>query len=154
MSESRSHEIWLERALDLAAQASSLDEVPVGAIIVDSAGMQIGEGFNLREQNQDPTAHAEVLAIQAAARKLGSWRLVDCTLYVTLEPCPMCLAACQQARVGSIFYGARDPKGGALSLGYEFHTDQRFNHRFAATYLEVPRCGTILSEFFSRKRKS
>jgi tRNA(adenine34) deaminase len=148
-----SHSKWLEKALELARQAATEDEVPVGAVIVDSQGQLIGQGYNLREKDQNPVAHAEVLAIQDAARSLNSWRLSGCTLYVTLEPCPMCLAACQQARVNAVFFGARDPKGGALSLGYELHQDKRFNHRFTVTQVESPECGAILSEFFSRKRK-
>jgi tRNA(adenine34) deaminase len=145
---------WLEKALDLAKQAKSLDEVPVGALIVDLSGNVVGEGFNLREQGQNPVAHAEIVAIQEAARRMRSWRLTGCTLYVTLEPCPMCLAACQQARVDAVVYGARDPKGGAISLGYELHQDQRLNHRFKVEHEDSPECGKILSEFFSRKRKS
>lgn len=148
-----SHLKWLEKALELAQQAAREDEVPVGAVIIDAQGNVVGEGYNLREQDQNPVAHAEVLAIQNAARKLESWRLSGCTLYVTLEPCPMCLAACQQARLNAVFYGARDLKGGALSLGYELHQDKRFNHRFPVTQVESPECGAILSEFFSRKRK-
>jgi tRNA(adenine34) deaminase len=148
-----SHLKWLERALELARQAANEDEVPVGAVIIDAQGKVVGEGYNLREQDQNPVAHAEVLAIQNAAKKLDSWRLSGCTLYVTLEPCPMCLAACQQSRLTAVIYGARDPKGGALSLGYELHQDKRFNHRFPVTQIESHECGAILSEFFSRKRK-
>jgi tRNA(adenine34) deaminase len=144
---------WLEKALELARNAAAQDEVPVGAVIVDKEGRLVGQGFNLREQDQNPVAHAEVLAIQDAARSLGSWRLSGCTLYVTLEPCPMCLAACQQSRVDAVIYGARDPKGGALSLGYELHQDKRLNHRFAVTQIESAECGAVLTEFFSRKRK-
>jgi tRNA(adenine34) deaminase len=144
---------WLESALELARQAGREDEVPVGAVVIDLQGNLIGKGYNLRERDQNPIAHAEVLAIQDAARTLKSWRLSGCTLFVTLEPCPMCLAACQQARLDSVVYGARDPKGGALSLGYELHQDKRFNHRFSVERLENSECGAILSEFFSRKRK-
>jgi tRNA(adenine34) deaminase len=144
---------WLEKALELARNAAAQDEVPVGAVIVDQEGRLVGQGFNLREQDQNPVAHAEVLAIQDAARRLGSWRLSGCTLYVTLEPCPMCLAACQQSRVDAVIYGARDPKGGALSLGYELHQDKRLNHRFPVTQIESAECGAVLTEFFSRKRK-
>jgi tRNA(adenine34) deaminase len=147
------HLKWLEQALELARQAAKEDEVPVGAVIIDAEGNLIGQGYNLREKDQNPVAHAEILAIQNAARGIDSWRLSGCTLYVTLEPCPMCLAACQQARLNTVIYGARDPKGGALSLGYELHQDKRFNHRFTVMQVESPECGAILSEFFSRKRK-
>lgn len=147
-------QIYLEKALDLAKMAGSIDEVPVGAIIVDSSGQVVGEGYNLRERDQNPVAHAEIVAIQSAAKKLGTWRLNDCELFVTLEPCPMCLAASQQARLSRVTYGAADPKGGALSLGYQLHTDARINHRFEVNHVPLAECGTVLTEFFSRKRKS
>jgi tRNA(adenine34) deaminase len=142
----------MKDALELAHQAASEDEVPVGAIIILN-GKVIGRGYNRREQDQSPIAHAEILAIEEAAQEIGSWRLEDCELYVTLEPCPMCLAACQQARIKEVYYGAQDPKGGALSLGYPLHADPKTNHRFHVTYEETPECGKILSEFFQKKRK-
>src|SRR3954447_8827162 len=114
---------FMDMALELARQAAACDEVPVGAVVVDPEGRIVGKGFNLREQAQSPLAHAEILAIEGAARALGSWRLIGCSLYVTLEPCPMCLSACQQARLAQVIYGAKDPKGGALSLGYAVHQD-------------------------------
>lgn len=147
-------EKFLSQALELARKARALDEVPVGALIINPQGQIIGKGYNLREKQQNPVAHAEVLAIQNAARELGSWRLNDCELFVTLEPCPMCLAACQQARLARVTYGAVDPKGGALSLGYALHADGRTNHRFEVVHHPFQECGQILSEFFSRKRKS
>jgi tRNA(adenine34) deaminase len=113
----------------------------------------IGRGYNLRETQNNPIAHAEILAIQDAARALGSWRLLDCTLVVTLEPCPMCLAACQQARIKEVVYGATDPKGGALSLGYPLHEDKRFNHRFTVRHEENAACQRILKDFFASKRQ-
>jgi tRNA(adenine34) deaminase len=143
---------WLAYALELAKKAAQEDEVPVGAVVVSRDGKVLGEGYNRREQFENPVAHAEMLAIQAAANALQSWRLVDCTLYVTLEPCPMCLAACQQARVSQVVYGAKDPKGGALCLGYNLHEDSRLNHRFQANYVESPECSSILTEFFRKKR--
>jgi tRNA(adenine34) deaminase len=141
----------MNQALELAQKAADQGEVPVGAIVVH-AGKVIGRGYNLRENAQNPIAHAEVLALQDAAKSLGSWRLLDCTLIVTLEPCPMCLSACQQARVANVFYGAVDPKGGALSLGYKVNEDVRTNHRFPVTHLPDARCGEILRAFFSKKR--
>lgn len=142
----------MKKALSLAHQAARKDEVPVGAVIVQN-GKQIATGFNLREKKQDPTAHAEILAITRAAKKLKSWRLVGCTLYVTLEPCPMCLAAAQQARISKIIYGTRDPKGGALCLGYKLNEDTRTHHRFDVELQYTPECSTILSEFFRAKRQ-
>ena len=140
-------------ALLEAEVAAAEDEVPVGAVIYNPDGKIIGRGHNRREQDHCPTAHAEILAINEAAKTLKSWRLVDCTLVVTLEPCPMCLAACQQARLSQIYYGAADPKGGAVSLGYKLHEDPRTNHRFSVTYEETGACGKILQDFFKRKRE-
>ncbi|OFZ20284.1 MAG: hypothetical protein A2X94_15455 [Bdellovibrionales bacterium GWB1_55_8] len=142
----------MERALELARKARDEDEVPVGAVVLKD-GAVIGTGYNRREQDQDPLAHAEIMAIREAATKLGSWRLEGCDLFVTLEPCPMCLAACQQSRVSRVVYGATDPKGGALSLGYRVHEDARTHHRFQVEEALDPRCGAILSEFFRNKRQ-
>jgi tRNA(adenine34) deaminase len=144
---------FLREALAEAKRAGDEDEVPVGAVLVH-AGKIVGTGRNARERLRSPTSHAEIHALEAAAKALGSWRLADCALYVTLEPCPMCLAACQQARVARVVYGAKDPKGGALSLGYALHADERTNHRFAVEYLEDAECGGVLTEFFRRKRKA
>ncbi len=143
----------MTEALALARQAASQDEVPVGAVVIHD-GKIIGRGHNRRESDDDPTAHAEIFAIREAAKALGDWRLVGCTLVVTLEPCPMCLAASQLARVEKIVYGAADPKGGALSLGYKLNEDARTNHRFPVEHVETPECGAVLKEFFSAKRKS
>jgi tRNA(adenine34) deaminase len=144
---------WMQKALLLAEKAAKQGEVPVGAVVV-LGGKIIGRGYNRRESRADPIAHAEIAALQAASRRLGSWRLLDCKLYVTLEPCPMCLAACQQARVLEVIYGARDPKGGAISLGYMVHEDVRTNHRFPVRTHEDARCGEILSQFFRARRKA
>jgi tRNA(adenine34) deaminase len=152
MSRAQDHE-WLQKALVLAKLAASQDEVPVGAVIVRE-GQIIGQGFNQREQSHNPLAHAELLAIQDAAHRLRSWRLIGCVLYSTLEPCPMCLAGSQQARLGEVVYGAQDPKGGALSLGYLIHEDVRTNHRFAVRHSEESQCGQILKDFFKKKRNS
>ena len=141
----------MEKALELARQAAEEDEVPVGAVVVKD-GQVIGRGFNHRERDQDPLSHAELVAIAEAARSLKSWRLLGCELYVTLEPCPMCLGACQQARVSRVIYGAADPKGGALSLGYRLHEDARTNHRFEVIHPPHPECQSVLSGFFKRKR--
>src|SRR3954471_10998418 len=104
----------MQEALELAKKAAREDEVPVGAVVVQrESGKIVGRGHNRREQAQNPLAHAEVMAIEDAARQLKSWRLEGCALVVTLEPCPMCLGACQQSRVEQVYYGACDPKGGA-----------------------------------------
>lgn len=156
-AESIARPSWLERALGealaLAEKAAREDEVPVGAVVVErESGRIVGRGHNRREQDANPIAHAEILAIEDAARALNSWRLDDCAMVVTLEPCPMCLAACQQARVEQAYYGARDPKGGAISLGFCVHEDSRVNHRFPAEFVETPECGAILTRFFAGKR--
>ena len=148
---------FFEEALRLAERAEVEDEVPVGALIVLSSGLDvapkiIGRGYNRREQMQDPLAHAEMMAISAAARHLGSWRLEHCTMFVTLEPCPMCLAALQQARVERVIFGTKDTKGGALSLGYRLNEDSRMHHRFAAEEIQYPPAAKILKDFFARKR--
>ena len=141
----------LQEALAEARAAAKVGEVPVGALAVLD-GRVIGRGHNLREKLQSPTAHAELLAIAAAAAALGSWRLERVELFVTLEPCPMCLAACQQARIARVIYGATDPKGGALSLGYKLHEDPRTNHRFAVEHVAHEDCGKILRDFFAERR--
>jgi tRNA(adenine34) deaminase len=143
---------YLERALELARTAAQQDEVPVGAVVVHQ-GVIVGEGFNTREQDQNPLKHAELIAIEAASKALGSWRLVDCDLYVTLEPCPMCLSACQQARIRQVIYGARDEKGGAICLGYHIHEDPKVNHRFEVVHQPTPECAQVLKDFFALKRK-
>lgn len=144
---------FLREALAEAKIAASEEEVPVGAVLVVD-GKIIARGRNARERLQSPISHAEIHALETGAKERGSWRLSDATLYVTLEPCPMCLAACQQARVSRVVYGARDPKGGALSLGYALHEDARTNHRFAVEFSEDRECGEILTDFFRRKRKA
>lgn len=145
---------YMAEALALARQAASEKEVPVGAIIVKD-GVVVGRGYNRREQNQDPLAHAECIAIRDAAASLKSWRLENCELYVTLEPCPMCLGACQQARVKKVIYGTSDPKGGALSLGYKLNEDGRINHRFEVSLSDTAEsvgCGQVLKDFFKERR--
>lgn len=144
--------MWMNHALFLAKRAAEENEVPVGAVVVYENQI-IGEGYNTRETDQNPVAHAEIIAIQQAAKNRGSWRLTDCTLIVTLEPCPMCLAACQQARTQRVIYGTPDPKGGALSLGYRLHEDLRTNHRFSVEHFDTPECGLVLKDFFAQMRK-
>ncbi len=141
-------------AIDLAHQAYKKDEVPVGAIITNKHGDVLAKTYNTKEQTQNPCHHAEILAIEEASKQLGSWRLVDCDLYVTLEPCPMCLAALSQARIKNIYFGAYDPKGGAISIGHNLHNDPKLNHRINVyggfKHLE---CSRLVSNFFRQKRK-
>ncbi len=143
----------MDIALELAQQAGEAGEVPVGAIVTDRTGKILGRGSNQRESIQDPTAHAEIVALREAAKTLGSWRLEGCELTVTLEPCPMCLGAIQQARISKVTFGAWDLKGGALSLGYQLQQDGRFHHRFAVQAELKKECSEVLSLFFRERRK-
>ncbi|MCO4793070.1 MAG: nucleoside deaminase [Bacteriovoracaceae bacterium] len=140
-------------ALEMAEQAYRENEVPVGAVIVDAFGKVISKGRNNKESENDPCGHAEIIAIREAAKKTGEWRLLDSTLYVTLEPCPMCLSAALQARVKTVVFGAYDKKGGALSLGYLFNNDARLNHKLKVIGgVRHFDCGQLISNFFRDKR--
>jgi tRNA(adenine34) deaminase len=152
------HEHYMRLALREAEAAGAEDEVPIGCIIVrhDLAGGDdrvIGAAHNQREQLRDPTAHAEMLAITQAAEALGNWRLENCTLYVTLEPCPMCAGAIVLARIPRVVFGAPDPKAGAATTLFRLLDDARLNHRaeVVAGVLADP-CGRILTEFFAPRR--
>lgn len=151
--EQESHEHFMRLALREAEQAYAEDEVPVGAVIVHG-GDVIASAHNQREQLKDPTAHAEMIAITQAAESLGSWRLDECVLYVTLEPCPMCAGAIVQARIPWVVYGAADPKAGAVDSLFQLLRDPRLNHRCLTSNNVLGReCGEILSRFFQAKRK-
>ncbi len=141
-------------ALEAAREAAAMGEVPVGAVVARD-GEVIARAFNLRETLHDPTAHAERLALTAAGRALGRWRLDDCSLYVTLEPCVMCAGAIVHARLARLVYGVADPKAGACRSLYRLTDDRRLNHRVAATSGVLARdCGEILSLFFQSRRSS
>jgi tRNA(adenine34) deaminase len=143
---------FMQMALAEAAAAAAEDEVPIGAVIVHE-GQVLAAAHNQREQLRDPTAHAEMIAITQAATALNSWRLENCTLYVTLEPCPMCAGAIVQSRVKRVVYGADDPKAGAVKTLYQLLEDSRLNHRAEVTAgVLAEECGRVLSEFFQRKR--
>jgi tRNA(adenine34) deaminase len=146
------HEYFMQLALAEAEAAFGEDEVPIGAVIVRDDRV-IASAHNQREQLRDPTAHAEMIAITQAAQQMESWRLEGCTLYVTLEPCPMCAGAILQARIPTVVYGAPDPKAGAVHTLYQLLADPRLNHRpqTVAGVLLDP-CGQILSRFFQAKR--
>ncbi|MEI8025825.1 MAG: tRNA adenosine(34) deaminase TadA [Pseudomonadota bacterium] len=146
-------EFWMSRALSLAETAKSLGEVPVGALIVKDNCI-IGTGFNTRELACDPLGHAEMNAITGATQSLKTWRLIGCSLYVTLEPCLMCAGALYQSRISKVIFGAYDSKAGALKSLYSIHDDARLNHRFEATggILENE-CSSMISDFFRKKRK-
>lgn len=143
-----SHEYYMQQALREAEKAADQGEVPVGCVIVLENHI-IGRGYNQREMLQDPTAHAEMIAITAAAEHLGSWRLEKARLYVTLEPCPMCAGAIILSRIAEVYFGAYDPKAGCCGSLMNLPADTRFNHRPAVIggiCEEV--CGTVLSNFF------
>ncbi|PRY53389.1 tRNA-adenosine deaminase [Knoellia remsis] len=143
----------MRRALELASRAGREGDVPVGAVVLDPAGEVIGEGRNLREVDTDPTAHAEVVALRAAARHTGSWRLEGCTLVVTLEPCPMCAGAAMLARIGRIVLGAWDPKLGATGSVWDVVRDRRATHRIEVVggVLEED-ASRLLLDFFGERR--
>ncbi|MEO1400167.1 MAG: tRNA adenosine(34) deaminase TadA [Cyanobacteria bacterium J06635_1] len=122
---------WMLRALVLAETAGTAGDVPVGAVVIDAEGQVLAEAANRRQRDQDPTAHAEVLALRAAGQKLGSWHLDQCTLYVTLEPCPMCAGAMINARLGQLVYGADDPKAGAVRSVLNLPDSAASNHRLS-----------------------
>ena len=149
----RSHEYWMRRALAEAGKAQAKDEVPIGCVIVQGSRI-IARGHNLRESSQDPTGHAELIAIRKAARKLGSWRLLDTVLYVTLEPCTMCMGAIILSRIPTVVFGCYDPKGGAAGSLFDLSSDPRLNHRaeLLPRVLESE-CSGLLSDFFADLRK-
>jgi tRNA(adenine34) deaminase len=141
------------RALELAAGAAGSGDVPVGAVVVSPAGEVIGEGCNLREVEGDPTAHAEIVALRAAARHTGEWRLEDCTLVVTLEPCPMCAGALVLSRISTLVLGAWDPKLGACGSVWDIVRDRRATHRVEVIGgVREAECSQVLLDFFAAHR--
>jgi len=146
------HRRWMGAALQEAQAAFEEGEVPIGAVI-EYHGKLIGRAHNQREKLSDPTAHAEMIAITQAAAYLGDWRLENCTMYVTLEPCPMCAGALVLARIDRLIYGPADPKAGGCQTLYHIVNDQRLNHRLEVIsgFMEEP-CRKILQEFFALRR--
>ncbi len=143
----------MDEALIEAEKAYRIDEVPIGAVIVDSNGAILSRSHNLKEKVFNPCGHAEILAIVEAAKKIKNWRLKECSIYVTLEPCPMCLNAMVQARIEKLYFGAYDSKGGSLSLNYNFYKDQKLNHSFSVVGgVRHFECSKLLSQFFREKR--
>lgn len=146
-------EHYMKLALAQAQKAQAIGEVPIGAIVVLD-GEVIGSGYNLREYDQDATAHAEMFAIRQACQNIESWRLEQSQLFVTLEPCPMCSGAMQLARVEEVYFGAYDPKGGAAGSLMTILTDERFNHwSYVEGGILATECGQILTDFFRDLRK-
>jgi len=147
------HIHWMNEAIAEARKAELIREVPIGAVIVKD-GEIVGRGHNLRETTADPTAHAEMIAIREASERLGAWRLLDCTLYVTLEPCPMCAGAIVQARVPLVVYGTPDPKAGCAGTLMNLLQEDRFNHRVdVVSGVLQEECSAMLTDFFRHLRR-
>lgn len=152
MSEPRTDETWMRHALALARTAESAGEVPIGAVLVKE-GEIVGEGYNQPISTHDPSAHAEIIALRAAGKRLGNYRLVDTTLYVTLEPCAMCMSAILHARVGRLVFGAADPKRGAVVSALRLNEAEFMNHRVElAEGVLAKECGQLLRDFFRDRR--
>lgn len=149
-------ELLIREALGQAGLARQIDEVPIGCVIWHAPSARIvGVGHNTRERDQNPLAHAEIVAIEQAARTLGSWRLIDCTLAVTLEPCPMCAGAIVNARIPRLVYGCDDPKAGAVRTLFRICDDARLNHRVEIVPgVLAEECAMLLREFFRERRRT
>jgi tRNA(adenine34) deaminase len=147
------HDCFMQMALEEALRAQAMEEVPVGAVLVDASGRVLAGGHNETISRCDPTAHAEILALRGAARRIGNYRLLASAIYVTVEPCVMCMGAIIHARVGRVVYGAPDPKWGALGSIYDFARDNRLNHRpEIVSGVLADRCRRLMVDFFARKR--
>jgi tRNA(adenine34) deaminase len=147
------HDGFMKEAIREARRAQEIGEVPIGAVVVKGDRI-VGRGHNLRETDQDPTLHAEMVAIRQAANQLGSWRLNDCSLYVTLEPCPMCAGAILLSRIKRVVYGAMDPKGGCAGSLMNLLQDERFNHQSEVVDGWMrDECSALLSDFFRELRR-
>ncbi|MDU5080446.1 tRNA adenosine(34) deaminase TadA [uncultured Tissierella sp.] len=146
--------LYMREALEEAKKAATIYEVPVGAVVVYE-GEIIGRGYNQRETSNDPTAHAEILAIKEASKHLDAWRLLNCTMYVTLEPCAMCAGAIVNARIGKLVIGTRDPKRGCCGTVEDLTNHPRFNHRLEVEFgVLEDECSSIISSFFKELRES
>jgi tRNA(adenine34) deaminase len=149
----RDDSYWMGMALREAGKAADRGEVPIGALLVRD-GKVLGRGYNLREASRDPVAHAEIIAIRKAAKKEVSWRLTGATIYVTLEPCIMCMGAMLLARIDRVVFGCHDPKGGAAGSLYDLSDDPRLNHSIRVTSgVREAECAAILSDFFAALRR-
>ena len=155
MADPHNPEHWMRQALAEAEQARALQEVPIGCIIVhDPTQAIVGRGYNRRETDHDPTAHAEIIALRQAGVSIGHWRLLDCTLFVTLEPCPMCAGAMVNARIPRLVYGCDDPKAGAVRTLFRLCEDERLNHRVEVhDGVLAEECAEMLRAFFRAQRE-
>ena len=153
MEEIDKHIFYMQEAYSLAKQAEALQEVPIGAVVVKD-GIILGRGYNRREMDGNPIAHAEIVAIQEASQALGGWRLEGCDLYVTLEPCPMCAGAIIQARINQVVYATEDPKAGYAGSLYNLLQDERLNHQTkVVSGVLKEECQHLLKDFFQQLRK-
>ena len=148
----KKHTRWMNEAILEARKAEALGEVPIGAVIVYKNNI-VGKGYNLRETSRDATAHAEIIAIRQANKNLNAWRLLDCQLYVTLEPCPMCAGSIVQARLSQVIYGTEDPKSGCAGTLMNLLNEPRFNHQVSVlSGVLQTECSSLLTNFFKRLR--
>ncbi|WP_284643086.1 tRNA adenosine(34) deaminase TadA [Paenibacillus silviterrae] len=152
MSTTEQHVYYMQAAIEEARKAEALREVPIGAVVVRD-GTIIGRGYNLRETSKDPLAHAELIAIKQASEALDAWRLLECRLYVTLEPCPMCAGAIVQARIPQVVYGTTDPKAGCAGTLMNLLQEERFNHQVdIVSGVLQEECSRLLTDFFRKLR--
>ena len=148
------HEHYMRMAIERAREAGAAGDIPIGAVVVDSRGEVIASGFNSREVDSDPTAHAEILALRSAGKLLNSWRLTDCTIYVTLEPCPMCAGAITMSRISRLVFGAWNDEYGASGSRWDLVRDQRLNHQVEVIpAIMESECASLIQEFLAEKRK-
>jgi len=153
MKDLKFHQNWMDRAIALAKEAGVAGEIPVGAVIINNMGEAIATGVNRKERDLDPTAHAEIVVIREAARVLRDWHLTGCTLYVTLEPCPMCAGAILQARVSTLVYGADDPKAGAIRTVANLpDSPVSFHKLIAIAGIRERECQELLQDWFKNLR--
>ncbi len=146
---------WMRVALEEADLAVAAGDVPIGAVIVGPDGQALARGRNVREAHQDPTGHAEIEALRGASRARGDWHLNGCTLYVTLEPCPMCAGALVSSRIARVVYGCADRKAGAVDTLFSIGKDPRLNHRFEVTSgVLAEECAGVLKRFFAERRRA
>ena len=148
------HAHYMRMAIERAREAGAAGDIPIGAVVVDSRGEVIASGFNSREVDSDPTAHAEILALRSAGKHVNSWRLTDCTIYVTLEPCPMCAGAITMSRISRLVFGAWNDEYGASGSRWDLVRDQRLNHQVEVIpAIMESECASLVQEFLAEKRK-
>lgn len=148
------HAHYMRMAIERAREAGAAGDIPIGAVVVDSRGEVIASGFNSREVDSDPTAHAEILTLRSAGKHVNSWRLTDCTIYVTLEPCPMCAGAITMSRISRLVFGAWNDEYGASGSRWDLVRDQRLNHQVEVIPgIMESECASLVQEFLAEKRK-